>query len=413
MTDKHLLGPRQDAAMNAPYLCQLARSANAVDQAAWQEVCEPDGNPYCDLRFLRAVETSFAAEASFWYAIFRDDSGRPVACTCFSRYLVDVALMAPAPFQRFVAAVRRLWPSFFKHNIMLCGIPVSTCGNQLAVADGIDMDRLIPALDDTALKLARESNCRLISFKEFAPDMATRLAGLKNFEFLPARSVVTYNLIGEFGSFENYLADRSRHNRANIRRHFRKFERAGLTCEHLRGRDGVDRLLTDEVHQLYLNVLARAKIKFERIPAEFFREVARQLPDESCFTIIRKNERIVGFCCGLASRGAHSLLFLGLDYTVNAESDLYFNMVFRALSQGIVPGVEVVHVGATADEFKQRLGCAGEPLSIYVKGVGAVWQFLLRQVFGLLFDTTEAPVVPELAIAKEKSTDGQPDRIAA
>ncbi|HEY3965874.1 MAG TPA: GNAT family N-acetyltransferase [Planctomycetaceae bacterium] len=167
------------------------------------------------------------------------------------------------------------------------------------------------------------------------------------------------------------------------------------------------------MHRLYLNVLDRAKVKFETIPVEFFRELARQEPDDSCFTIIRKGDRIVGFCCGLADGEEHNMLFCGLDYSLNAEADLYFNLIYRGLGQGLAPGVKVVHVGAAADEFKRHLGCTGESIALYVKAVGAVRQFALRQVFGLLFDTTPEPANFELSGILEPAgvgCDGQSDQ---
>lgn len=402
--------------MAKPYHCDLADSADCVDSAAWRSVCGAGGNPFLDLRFLQAVEESFRADARLWYAIFRDEFGTPVACTCFSRYLVDGALLAPPAAQRFFAAVRRVWPSCFKFRILLGGLPVSTCGNVLAVARPVDDERLAASLNEVAEGLARANGCGLISFKEFAPADATRVAALAGHDYLKATSVVAYSLPCEFDSFEGYQASRSKRTRANIRRHFRKFEEAGLTCEHLRGRDGVERLFTDDVHRLYLNVLDRAATRFECVPAEFFRQLALRLPDESCFTVIRRGERIVGFCCGVAAGKAHTMLFCGLDYSLNAEADLYFNIIYRGLAQGLRPGVEAVHIGASADEFKQHMGCHGEPLSIQVKAVGAVGQFVLRRVFGLLFDTTSTtqPTVaaPEIA-APVVPAPQTPDRTAA
>jgi predicted N-acyltransferase len=399
--------------MAIPYAYELTEQVDDVDVTTWEAVCGPARNPYLGLGFLRAVERSFAREAKFWYAIFRDDAGQPVGCACFSRYLVDGALMAPQPIQRMLAVVRRAWPSFLKYSILLCGVPVSTCNNQLAIADGGDMERLAISLDALSLKLARESGCTLISFKEFPPEMSRRMDTLQGHGFLRARSLVAYSLAGEFGSFAGYQASRSKGRRAKIRNSFRKFENAGLTCEELRGRDGIDRLFTDDVHRLYLNVLDRAKVKFETIPVEFFRELARQEPDDSCFTIIRKGDRIVGFCCGLADGEEHNMLFCGLDYSLNAEADLYFNLIYRGLGQGLAPGVKVVHVGAAADEFKRHLGCTGESIALYVKAVGAVRQFALRQVFGLLFDTTPEPANFELSGILEPAgvgCDGQSDQ---
>jgi predicted N-acyltransferase len=373
------------------YPFQLAKSAAEVDRASWQGVCDPSENPFMDLRFLQAVETSFAADARFWYATVQDDSGRAVACACFSCYTVDGCVLAPPAGQRFVTAVRRWWRSFFRFRVLLGGLPVSTSGGQVALADGVDLDRLAATLDRIATKLADESKAKFISFKEYDPALTEKLAPLERYGYRRAESVVTHWLMGEYPSFNTYYDSRSKRHRANIRRHFRKLESAGLTWVQYRGRDDVGGLFTEDVHRLYLNVFDRSQAKFEILPKSFFPELAQQLPDDSCFTFMFQGERPVGFCCGVASPGGHTLLYCGLDYTLNADADLYFNIIYRGLAQGLVPGVKRVQVGASADEFKKHLGCDQIPLSIFLKARGAVTSFLFHRLFGLLFPDRPTP----------------------
>ena len=82
------------------YACELYRSIDDVNADEWQEVCRGTGSMSLDRRFLKAVELSFAAEAKFWYAVYRDDAGRTVAAPCFSRYLGDAVQSAPPPSSR-------------------------------------------------------------------------------------------------------------------------------------------------------------------------------------------------------------------------------------------------------------------------------------------------------------------------
>ena len=381
--------------MSKSYACELYRSIDDVDVDEWREVCRSARNMYLDPRFLKAVELSFAVKAQFWYAVYRDDAGRAVAATCFSRYLADGALMATPLVMKVARAVRRVLPGFAKFHLLLCGLPVQACcDSQLAIADGADMDGILAGLNETSLELARKSGCRLISFMQFSPELAARLDGLSRYGFHKARSAYVYRLEGEFGSFAAYTASRSSRARWNLRNSLRKFEEAGLTCEQIRGRDIADRLFTPEVHRLYLNVLERAEVRFECASASFFQELARQLPDESCFTILRQGERIVAFCCGIAGDDQHALLLVGLDYSLNADADLYFNVMFRGLEHGLTPGVRVVHFGASADEFKQRVGCHGSWFSLYIKAIFPPGILLLKWFIGSLFDTRDGTNAP-------------------
>lgn len=370
-----------------PYSRQLYDSIDEVDVEEWRTVSRWSGNLYLDPRFLKAVEKSFSADSRFWYVVFRDDHGRVVAATCFTRYLVDLSLHTPKLVQNVAGKVRCFWSRFLKYRMLLCGIPVSTCDCQLAIAEDADLDAVLAGLDDTAMELARKSGCRLISFKEFPTKLASRLSGLSKYGFLTARSVFAYRLDSHFALFDDYLASRTSASRTNIRRSLRKFDEGGLTCQYLRGRDGFAELYTDEVHRLYLNVLGRAKVRFECVPREFFQELARQLPDESCFAIIRQGEKIVGFCSGLAGPDQHILLLLGYDDSISRDTDLYFNLIYRSLEQGLSPTVRIVHFGGAADDFKKRIGCVGEWRTIYVKATNPISQSLLKAVFPSVFDT--------------------------
>jgi predicted N-acyltransferase len=374
-----------------PYPYRLACSVDEIEQKEWDPMQEAARHPFMERRFLQAVETSFAAEAKFWYATLRDDADCVVACACFCCYTVDGCVLAPLAGQRLVSRVRRWWPSFFRFPVLLCGSPVSTSGGQIVIKDHADLARLALTLDEIALRLAREARAKFISFKEYDPVLAERLAPLEQHGYRRALSVVTHWLIGEYDSFEAYYDSRSKRHRANIRRHFRKFEEAGLTYQYYHGRDDVGRLFTDDVHRLYLNVFDRSHAKFERLPVSFFHELARRLPDESCFTFMFQKERPVGFCCGVASPGAHTLLYCGLDYSLNPQADLYFNIMYRGLGQGFAAGVGTVFVGASADEFKQHLGCRQVPLSIYVKAVGPMMSFLFQRAFRWLFPQPPKP----------------------
>lgn len=385
--------------MSMRYPCELYGSIDDVNADEWRDVCRNSGNVYLDPRFLKAVELSFAREAQIWYAVFRDEASHAVAATCFSRYFIDGALSAQSFARKFVTGVRRIFPGFFKFYILLCGLPIQACCNsQLAIADGADMEGILAGLHEVALKLARQSGwksgCRFLLFLQFPPELAVQLNGLSRYGFHKARSAYAYQLEGGFDSFAGYVASLSSKTRRNTRKSLRTFENAGLTCEQIRGRDGADQLFTPEVYQLYLNVLNRAKVRFECVPVRFFQELARQLPDKSCFTILRHGERIVAFLCAVADGDQYRLLLLGLDYSLNADFRLYSNLVFRGLEPGLVPGVRVVHIGASADEFKQSMGCNGSWLAVYVKAVYPPARLLLRWLFPLWFDRFDSSNAP-------------------
>jgi len=112
-----------------PYTSRVVRSAAEIDPAVWKEACGPEPSATLDIRFLRVVERAFGDVSRFWYVTFFDE-GRPIACACYSTYPVDAALMAPEPVRRGVAFIRRFWKRFLRFELMMGGLPASTCGRR-------------------------------------------------------------------------------------------------------------------------------------------------------------------------------------------------------------------------------------------------------------------------------------------
>lgn len=369
------------------YSHALWSSSDEVDAAHWYSVCDTRINPFLDLRFIRTVEKSLGADGKYWCAVVYDEQQVPVACACYSLYHVDGSLLAPPAMQKAVDAVRRVAPWFFKFKILICGSPISTGQpqGQIQVAPHANAEQVVAALEEIASRLATQAGAFLISFKEFAPETTDLLKSLTQCGYRRADSVVTYTLKAEFPDFEAYYAARSKRTRANMRKAFQRFEEAGLRYVHIRGREQAEQLYTDAMHTLYENVFARAQVKFEKVPAEFFRELARQMPDEACFTYAYQGERPAGFVCAVTSGVYHNMLYCGVDYDINATGDVYFNLLYRALEPGFASGADYIKIGASADEFKQRMGCAATQLSFYIKAVGFLPSLIFNSIAGLLF----------------------------
>jgi predicted N-acyltransferase len=359
---------------------------DAVPLDDWMSVCRLDENPFLDPRFLRAVERGLAGECQLWHAILRTDDGRAVAAATFSRYSVDGAIFAPSGVRKWIDSIRRWQPGFFRFKLLLCGTPVSTGRSQLAVAAGTSHNDVLPELHRVATDLARRCGAVLITWKEFDPSTVDAMSGMHRLGYRRSLTVCSYSLASRFSTFEEYYEARSKRTRANIRKTFGRGDAAGLRVEHVPGGVDVPSRYTPEMHRLYLNVAERAKVKFEMLPAEFFRELARQYGDDARYTFVYVGEKPVAFCCALHTPGRYNMLYCGVDYDLNKTAEVYFNMMYRSLGHGFARDVHTLHVGASADEFKQHLGCVGTQLSMFVRGRTAFANWVIGKLFGVLFD---------------------------
>jgi predicted N-acyltransferase len=338
-----------------------------VPQDDWLALRTSEADLFMDPRFIATVERTMSGPGRFWSVLVRDGDGRPAGCACLSLYPLDAALLCPPGPRRRLQIVRRVWPRCLKFEILFCGLPVSAGQNHVRVAAGADAKEVLRQLDAAMTRLAARQRVAAIVCKEFSDDDLPQTDFLQELGYLRGPSLPMNYFAPRFGSFDEFCGALRSHYRYKIHRSQRKFERAGFHVAHFCGTEAAAQY-TDEVHRLYLDVVEHAEVTLEILPAEFFRQLAANCGDAVRLTAIFQGARIVAFSWGLLLGRSHQNLFVGFDYALNAEYDLYFNLMACDLDQALRQGVAEIQVGQTADVFKSRMGCHGRPRSVYVKG---------------------------------------------
>jgi Acetyltransferase (GNAT) domain len=110
------------------------------------------------------------------------------------------------------------------------------------------------------------------------------------------------------------------------------------------------------------------------------------MPDNTVFTMIYRGEQVVGFSMSLASETTFHGMVLGVDYEVNADAEIYFNLLYQSIDSALRLGTQEICIGQTTDALKHdKLGCHQVPLSIYVKGGRWTMKLVLKAGFSSIF----------------------------
>lgn len=374
---------------------QVYHSIDDVAPDEWDACIDVEREIFARREFVRAVERSMT-DSIFHHVIFRDEQSRPVTTATICIYHIDGALLAEGVAVRIARFLERISRSLVHVPIAVCGLPVSAGQSNLRIRTDIDVDvaAVLQQLDSLLTAWAKEHKARAIVLKEFTDDECARISSIENLGYRKADSLPMNCTQPGFESFDDYLASLKSRRRSPIRRAIKKFEKTSLKIVQRRGGEGVPELFTDDVHNLYLAVLERAEVKFERLPAEFFREIARELPDNSWFTFVVDEEadnEILAFATSVFSPASFHQMFVGVRYDRKEESDLYFNLFFHAIDAGFRQQTEEIQVGQSADEFKrQKFSCWHEPLSFFVKPLHPVARVLFRLAFNSFFPSYPA-----------------------
>lgn len=370
----------------------------------WLLVSERYDDPYVDPRMVAAVQETVAEGRRFHNVIVYDADDIPVAVACFFAERADFLLMAPPGVRRFAARVRRVRKMFFRFPMLFCGMPASAGWNQLRVRPGADIAQVAKTLDRARAELRRRAWGWASVCMEFADEEISQWQPLAGLGYVRADSQPMYVLPAAGRTFAEYLGAMKSHYRSRITPSRRKFAATGIRIEHHTGRKDLADLFTDELYDLYRQVLRHAETVMHVLPIEYFRAVAASFGEQFSLSIAYDGARPVGFGSGIFAGSSYYWSFVGFDYQTNARTDLYFNLFYHTLEHVMQRRVQRVYLGSDSDRFKQRLGCHREQRHVLIKVDG---------LFGRIFERTSSfwmPPQPEVelemdAFAKRPAAD--------
>jgi hypothetical protein len=380
-----------------PYTYRVFDSIDDVDLTSWERVrSDCGGSIFMDPRFIAAAETSMKPLCRFWHAIVNDGDGRPVACACITSMTVDLADLADARVAWIIRRVPRVFSRFRKLKVMICGLPGSPGEKNLAMASANESPRILPLLDRAICDLAERDGMDVIAFKEFGQHDLEAMKPMLELGYRCIPSLPMHLFKPSFPDFSHYCAALKTRYRQQINRSTRKLQNSGVELSVLTDPEEILRVYTPEVHALYRQMVAKAELNLEVLPVDFFRQLTSRLSGEVELIAFSKDSTIIAFGWCLHASSTYSMLYAGLDYRLNDQFDLYFNLMYAGLDRALRKGVAKIQIGQSASTFKARLGCYSEPLYVFAKGLGPLMSPLIYYGANLLIAEKPAPPASDI-----------------
>ena len=355
-----------------PYTCRVFNSVADIDRAAWEQVCSASRAPvFMDLRFAAAVEASMQPGCSFWYLIVDDDDGRPVGCAGLHAMTIDLTDFADPRLTKIIKWMPGM-SKFRRLKALFCSLPGTPGDRSIALTPAAESEQVLALVDGVLDKLAAQNGIDAIMYKEFTP---AELEWMNPLLDLGYRTIVIppmHLFPPSFANFAQYRAALRSSYRKQISRSMRKLTNAGIEAKVLSDTDQILRLYTPDVHAMYCEMVAKSDVKLEVFPIEYYRQLTKQLAGQIELIVIVKDSRIIAFGWCLYDESTYHMMYAGLDYSLNREFDLYFNLMYTGFDRALSKRVERIHVGQTATVFKARMGCKSEQRYVFAKGRGAL-----------------------------------------
>ena len=361
---------------------RVVTRASALGPEDWQATF---GGTAKDFRYYEICETTLRQpNFDYRYLLLTGRDGRVRALQPLFFTDQDLTAGLGAGPRRWVSSVRRSFPHFASMKMLMVGC---TAGEgHLGVVDPADGEAVAGLLE--ALEIyGRRQRAAIITFKDFprghraALDPAARRRGFVRMPSFPATVIP----LSEYTDFDDYLARRLSHGmRKNLRRKFRgNSEKPPLTMEV---RTDVSDIV-DEVHPLYLQVLARSDFRFEELTKEYLAALGRRMPEQARFFVWRLAGKAVAFSVASVHGGKLSDNYLGLDYAVALDLHLYFVTIRDMITWGMAQGLSTYYSTPLNYDPKLHLRFDLEPLDLYVRHLSPLANPFFKRIAPLLEPT--------------------------
>jgi predicted N-acyltransferase len=343
-----------------------------------------------DHRYYEIVEETLEGGGfEYHYLLLEDASGnvRAIQPVFFVRQnLVEGVL---GKIRSAVDLIRKRFPRFLTMRVLMVGCAAGT--GDLGACDETEEAWVANALRASLRTYARQNKASLVVLKDFPAKYRAALGVYTSNGYARMPSMpMTRLALHPFQDWDDYFRTLSKATRKDLRRKFRKAERA-LKIDMEVVNDITP--WVDEVYPLYLAVHERSPYKFETLTKNYFRAVGERMPERAQFFIWRQSGKIVAFSFCLICDDAIYDECMGLDYSIALDLHLYFYTLRDVITWSLQQRLKYYYSNPLNYEPKLHLDCELVPLDLYVMHTNAFLNPIFRRAIKYLGPTRQDPVL--------------------
>ena len=360
---------------------------------AWKRALQ---NNCKDHRYYEIVEETLDCGFEHYYLVLETRSGEATAIQPVFFVRQNLVEGVPGKIRSILDRVRKVFPRFLTMRVLMVGCGAGT--GDLGPCDERDEPWLADALQATLRIYAKRNKASLVVFKDFPANYRSALDRLLSSGYARMPSMPMTRLPLSYANWDEYFCTLSKATRKDLRRKFRKTERAPKI--EMQVLNDV-RPLVDEIYPLYLAVHERSPLKFETLTKDYFRAVGQRMPDRARFLIWRQHGKIVAFSFCLVCGDALYDECIGLDYSVALDLHLYFYTLRDIISWALQQRLKYYYSNPLNYEPKLHLDCELVPLDLYVTHTNPLLNPIFRRVLKYLGPTRHDPVLQKFPNADQ------------
>jgi hypothetical protein len=387
------------------YTFTFYESMIEVDKTAWNEVLLGT-NFFLTTDYLQLIENLHKPQIAHRYAIVYQHK-KPVFICCFQviDFTADVfGELVESQITDLTSNRLKLFDKYidkYKDHVVM---RVVTCGNNFvsgehcfAYSKKINREDAFFVLEKISNVVSKEEKLRgTISatlIKDFYADRLPKTKTLEENKFIefivePNMAIEIPEKLVDLNDYVALYSKKYRNRAKNIFKDGAQITKKNLLLEEIKTHQ-------KQLYKLYENVFMHAKFKLVKLAENYFYEMKNNFSDSFFVTGYFLENELVGFDSGYyLSDDLLEAHYIGVDYEVNKEHELYQNILYHFIELAITHKKKHLNLGRTASEIKSTVGAKAHQLVCYIKPQNTVSKVVLNPFISFLQPTEWVPRNP-------------------
>lgn len=387
----------------AGYEMRLFVSADEIPDEEWNAL-NHNGNLFTGLDYLRGLQFTAAPEMGFAYVILRKGKKNIAGYVFQSIHLsADVLadVLAPLTKQKNFVGNMSEW---FRRCCDETGLRVLISGNNFVSGEhgvitpkGSDSAEAFALMGDVIKVIVREITkpvkFSIILVKDYyAADRNSphSLLRRKRYHAFGVEPEMIVEMRDDWSSFADYVASMSkkyRNRTKSVLKHSGELVQHHLNEEELRRN-------IDELYPMYKDMHAKARFRLAALTPEYFLEMKRRFPGKFAVVKYTLKGKAVAFRTFFLNGDQLEAHFIGVNYALNKEYDLYQRILYDFVDDAIRTKRKELLLGRTAAEIKSTIGAVAHDFTCYIRHRNSIHNQVIRPFIDYLRPSDWTPRNP-------------------
>jgi hypothetical protein len=313
--------------------------------------------------YLLAMEQSLP-NAGFRYLIFHKDNA-PILFAYFQVYSVASQNFNLKNNKTFIKGIVRLFLDLKKVKVIMSGNALRSdipCYNYDSSV--INETEAIELITSAAEKIASDERATAVVLRDIpVSSQGTKWLAGQGYYAPMTDNAMTLSIDQSWGGLNGYVSALTRKYKTRANKILALRDK--LTIEKLS--ENMVAVSQRQMNRLYKNVVERQSFALTQLADEHFTKLKSLYKDGFEVYGFYIGKKLVAFYSAFVTADAYEVYYVGVDYQLNDEYQLYFNMLFSVLERAVLLEKKELKLGRTSFDSKASLGAKPVEIKYFFK----------------------------------------------